>query len=539
MPDPCPPTGQQAEPARPAIFILHTTERLLKWLMVLVAAAFTCFYYWAAYHRFRYPMQLEWLEGGVLDMVRRVVAHQPVYAAPGKNFVPFIYTPFYCYVSAWASRLFGLNLSTLRLVSIASTTGCLVLIFQFVRRLTARLLPAAFAAGLFAALYVHSTLWFDVGRVDMLYLFFLLLAIDLAERGLPIWAGLAFACAFETKQTAIVIALIVLAHEWERPRRFVAGLLSFLALAGGSALLLNHQTHGWYFYYTFFLPSHQQIRAQKVISFFLHDLGAPLGISLLLILAALLFSSKTLQNKRRWMLVSFTTIGVGISCFSSRLHLGGTNNVTLPLWAWICMMAGLALYGLIAETQRLPDLLGTRIRIAVLAACSVQFLQLIERSSDYIPTHSQIEEAARVNRQIAQLPGPLFVIHNVIDPGSAGQQSFANTMAVWDVLRADHGPAAQHLRDELVQSLKDKEYAGIISDVPANNMLPVEEPFLREINQAATASYPVERPILSPLQSMLFFGNPQTPGVKPNVLYLPGPLDQNHKAEPSSPSNPN
>jgi len=192
-------------------------------LLSLIASGFIALFYLIAYRRFRYPDQLEWLEGGVLDAVRRVVHHQPVYVAPSSTFIPFIYTPGYYYVSALLCRFMGVTFAPLRLLSILATTGCLVLVFCFVRRNTKSSFCGLLSAGLFAALYAQTNAWFDLARVDMLALFFLLAGIFAAQQGLTVWAAVAFAVAFQTKQSAAGVAVFVLAHEFTRPRRVFRG----------------------------------------------------------------------------------------------------------------------------------------------------------------------------------------------------------------------------------------------------------------------------------------------------------------------------
>ena len=59
--------------------------------------------------RARYPFELEWMEGGVLDHVRVVLSGQPLYRAPSVEFTPFIYTPFYYAVCAALARVFGVG----------------------------------------------------------------------------------------------------------------------------------------------------------------------------------------------------------------------------------------------------------------------------------------------------------------------------------------------------------------------------------------------------------------------------------------------
>ncbi len=508
-------------------------ERVLQLLLAACGLGFLGLFYFIAYRRFRFPMQLEWAEGGVIDMVRRLATHQALYVAPGKNFVPFMYTPVYYYASAWLGRFTGINLATLRLVSIAATTGCLIVIFFFVLRQTRSVLAGWIASGFFVALFAQSAGFFDLARVDMLYLFFLLIALYLSQRGLPIWAAIAFALAFQTKQSGLAVAVIVLAHDFRRPRKLMEGLGTFGLLAGGSSWLLDRINGGWYHYYTVFLPAHQAWKTHKLGSFLLHDLMTPLGIALLLVLsAAMLYRnapregkgtlSKLSDEERRMRLfVLFTSFGLGIACLTARLHLGGIVNVTLPLLAWICILAGLSVHQLLAYSPHLPDGLARSLRVTVLAACVVQFAQLVYQPGLYVPTKDQTASAQRVVQQIAAMPGPIFVIHNVVDSGSSGKPGFANSMAMWDVIRADHGPAAQNLKAELIRSFQQKEYAGVLSNSSPTDMDPVEEPYLTEINRAAAQAYPVEKPILNPVESMLFYSNPLTPQAKPNVLYLP------------------
>ena len=100
---------------------------------VLVAAlGFVACYLAVALTRFRYPYQLEWMEGGVLLHVQRVLNGQQLYGAPSLHFTPFLYTPLYYYVSAGFAWLVGLHLSTLRIVSIVSSLVALGAVYRLV-----------------------------------------------------------------------------------------------------------------------------------------------------------------------------------------------------------------------------------------------------------------------------------------------------------------------------------------------------------------------------------------------------------------------
>lgn len=214
-------------------------------------------------------------------------------------------------------------------------------------------------------------------------------------------------------------------------------------------------------------------------------------------------------------------MGPGVSCITARLHLGGTNNVTLPLWAWICVLTGLGLNHLLEAIDEIGGVTGARLRIALMMARLVQFMQLAQSPSEYIPTHRQQALAQQMNQKIAALPGNAYVVHNVVDAGSAGKASYANSMTIWDVLHADHGPAAQNLRSELIRSFQQKEFSTILSDASSDAMMPVEIPYLSDINHAAALAYPEEQQTMPPLDQMLLYTSPETPGMKPNVMFLP------------------
>ena len=68
----------------------------------LVAAAlwYLGAYLVVALARLNYPYDLEWMEGGTLEHVARVLGGRPLYVAPSLEFTPYIYAPLYYYVAA-------------------------------------------------------------------------------------------------------------------------------------------------------------------------------------------------------------------------------------------------------------------------------------------------------------------------------------------------------------------------------------------------------------------------------------------------------
>ena len=200
---------------------------ILKKILAPVAILYLLVYVVIACLRLRYPFELEWMEGGSVDHVRRILDGKGLYVEPGIDFVPYIYTPLYFYVSAALARVIGIGFLPLRIVSFVSSLGCLLLIAGWVRRETDSRLFGLLAAGLFAATFRAGGAWLDIARVDSLCLLLFLAGACLlrfaASPGGTGAAGLLLALSFLTKQTALVMAAPLVVATFHRSRR--SGLL--------------------------------------------------------------------------------------------------------------------------------------------------------------------------------------------------------------------------------------------------------------------------------------------------------------------------
>ena len=120
---------------------------------IVFAIVFACsavaigLYLYTAAHRMRFRFELEWMEGGILEHVKRVLAGKTVYPAPSVDFVPFIYNPLYYYVAAPFCAALGLEMFPLRLVSFLASVASFLLLFFLVRKHTDSLLAGVFATG--------------------------------------------------------------------------------------------------------------------------------------------------------------------------------------------------------------------------------------------------------------------------------------------------------------------------------------------------------------------------------------------------------
>jgi hypothetical protein len=143
-----------------------------RFALVAAACAFIGVYLYVAAARIAYPYEIEWMEGGSLEHVERILTGRPIYVKPSLDFIPYIYTPAYYYVAAAVSQITGIGFTPLRLVSFLASLVCFTLVFEFVRREGGSASCGVISAGLFAATFRLGGAWFDVARVDSLFMLF-------------------------------------------------------------------------------------------------------------------------------------------------------------------------------------------------------------------------------------------------------------------------------------------------------------------------------------------------------------------------------
>ena len=292
--------------------------------------------------RLGYPFPLEVLESNSLVEVHRILAGQPLYAAPTVSYVPDGYPPLYFAVSAAAASVLGQSYLALRLVSLVSSLACFAVVARCVQRETASAAAGLAAAGLLAATYFATGNWFDVARVDSLFLALSIAGLYAARwmrsrRG-AIVAGLLLGAAFLTKQTALAEGAAVLAAVAAGPRRRLAitAALAYAAVLAASTLALGLASHGWYLYYAFEQMSQHALSLAAAGRFWARYLLPTLGIAV----AAVLLGVRRLPPALLAGCVALVAEG-----WAALVHTGGGVNDLLPAYLAVAVLAGLALGG--------------------------------------------------------------------------------------------------------------------------------------------------------------------------------------------------
>jgi hypothetical protein len=207
--------------------------------------------------RVGFPLELEWMEGGILHAARRFQHGESLYPPPSPEFVPFLYTPGYAVTLGVLGWVFPLDYALGRCVSVLAWMAIGAAAWRAVAREGKPSSHRALAVGLWCSGYVFTFRWIDLVRPDTLFLALALWALVLLRES---WgdarkaalAGVLMALAFWTKQTAMVLiiasgvgALLV------APRQLWIYAAVIAVVDGGGMLLANPRTDGWLWRYVF------------------------------------------------------------------------------------------------------------------------------------------------------------------------------------------------------------------------------------------------------------------------------------------------
>jgi hypothetical protein len=458
---------EKALAALPQVVKIAVLGGALLYLVMFVALA--CM-------RMSYPHELEWMEGGTIQHVQRVLDGQQIYVEPTLEFTPFIYTPLYFWVAAAASKVLGLGFFSLRLVAFVATLGCAAAILLFVRRETRSFYCGGLSACLYLATFTLTGGWLDISRSDPLFIL-LLLGSVYALRSKPgllvaALAGVLLALSFLAKQTALMVAVPLVLYTLISARkhpRLLAFPVVFITLVIVSSRLLDGATDGWFSFYIFELPRMHAFLPEKTIRFWLFDVGQPLSIALGLSLVTIGLMLRK-PNKNDFIFFFLLLGGMVGAAWFSRMHDGGYNNVVMPAYAFLAMLFGMGIHTLTASGEESPaGLLGIDQRhfgTAVMVLCLIQFLSLSYDPRLQLPTAADRQAADSFSSTLKAFEGDVLVPYHGELASRSGKLFCAQGMALNDVLRMEDSKIQRKLEDEIATAIQSGTYDAIVLDEP-------------------------------------------------------------------------
>jgi dolichyl-phosphate-mannose-protein mannosyltransferase len=430
--------------------------------------------------RLGYPGHLEILEENSLVEVDRILAGQQLYPAPSVSFVPDGYTPLYFAVSAGVASVLGQSYLPLRLVSLVASLACFAILGRLVHGETRSRAAGMAAAGLLAATYFAVGTWFDVARVDSLFLALSVAGLYAARRAYrtrgAVAAGLLLGAAFCTKQAALMEGVAVLAALAAGPRRRLAAVAAaaWAAVVAGSTLALGLASHGWYVYYVFEQMSQHALSPGNASQFWMSELLPTLGIAI----------CASLLGARRMPLVLLAgCAALAVEAFAARAEAGSNLNDLLPVYMTVAVLAGLAMGGHPAPSPRLagrfarPAWLARFVRwrrgaarrwipVAVSGLVVVQvgvlaggfrLSQAFPPAADRIAAQRLVTVARALGGTVAIPAAPAIAV-------MAGLPPAEDQVAAADVLHASDQGAKTIFMSSLARAVAAQRFSGIITE---------------------------------------------------------------------------
>lgn len=425
--------------------------------LAALALAFVILYLAVACARIAYPYELEWEEGGHVDHVLRILNGEKLYVPPSLEFVPFFYTPLYFYVSAAAAKVLGAGFVPLRLISILSSIVSFWILFRLVRRETGSIAAGMLAAGLFAATFRISGAWFDLARVDSLFLCLLLAGLctlRFMETGrAAALGGFFIALSFLTKQTALLAgSLPLLAVLFINRRRGLIACGVFAAITGVSTLLIDRLHDGWYRYYLFGIGGFP-IERTMVLGFWTRDLLFQIPVALAASVAAL---AAVRSDRPRFWFYGSAMFSMVLSSWFFRLHTGGYANVLFPAFAIISALAAWKIHDACSAPGPVAWIAGF--------LCAGQLAFLIYNPSAQIPSAADRAAGDDFIQKLSKIEGDVLIPYHGYYSVLAGKSAHAHVSSMIDIVVSGDPVWCVRLVDEINAQLRARKFGAIVLD---------------------------------------------------------------------------
>jgi 4-amino-4-deoxy-L-arabinose transferase-like glycosyltransferase len=451
--------------------------------------------FFVVYQRIGIPMALEWGEGAGINQIYRLLSGQQIYTAPTLDFMPLVYTPAYYWLASVIGKISSQVELSARLLSFLSSLGAAGIIAWLVNRDTKNHLGAWLSGALYLACYGLSDGFFDLIRVDSLYVFILLVALVVLQitsrPGGLILAGATIALGFFTKQSTLIVFIPLLVYllikDWKRM------WLLFAVIAAGILLpffLLNASSNGWFTYYILELPREHGYSLVSAINFWVGDLIGPLGIA---VGFGLIFSTPFLMGcffKRNttnlqksteseleeqsgstassaWTYLLFAAGAIGAAWITRASNGGGANNA-MSAYAAIAILFGLGFdraITLIQDNEKPKDYY----LLVMSGLVAIQFIGILYNPFSFIPTAGEIEANEMLIAYLENLDDTAWIPYRSHLPRLAGKPTMIHAVNLFELtgyFKGDVLVEGEKLVEELRNRICYQEFDLIVLDQP-------------------------------------------------------------------------
>lgn len=410
--------------------------------------------------RLFYPYQLEWMEGGEIEHIVRILEGKNIYSQPTLEFIPYIYTPLFYYIGVVFVKIFGINFFSTRLISVLSFLLILILTYWVAHRYTKDRFWSLVSVGLLCLSYSTTGFWFDLARVDTLANLFMLLSfffITYEKSKQSLLSSLFAFCAFYTKQSFFAIHIFLLLGLLIQNRRlFFQHFFLYFTLILLSTIFETIKSDGWYIFWNFTLPATHHWIWSRILTFWTVDILPFYSIALALIISFVLSERRKIFEDTNIYLFLFL-FGTVFSSYLLRLHYGGYLNVLIPLVISVSIVFPIISFKF---QQNLNNKSGDLLFGTLLL---LQFALLIYDFRTPIPTEKDRKDIEYLLSSFSKVDGEVYLMGYNYIQRYIGKKSFPHYVLVNDLLTSN-SKEKENFKDELINALKSKKFSAIVLD---------------------------------------------------------------------------
>ena len=442
--------------------------------------------------RIMLPFDLEWGEGAGINQIYRTLNGEQLYTAPSLIFAPLVYTPFYYWLSSILSGINNQVILTARMISLFASLGSVGIIAWLVIKETRNQLAGWLAGALYLACFALSDAYYDLIRVDSLYVFlllltFLILRISSKRTGITV-AGLAIALGFFTKQSTLFVFLPLIAFLMGRFWKSAWPMLPTMMLGIMLPWYLFHvQSGGWFTYYILRLPREHGYSLVSAVDFWVGDLLGPLGIaagfSLLYILYSLyrnknkdlrsyggVLREESLRDDARLQTLYYFLFALGAvgAAWITRTSNGGGANNAMSAYAAVAMLFGLG-FNLVNSLVKNSSRDGEIVQAALYGMVVIQFIGLMYNPFNLIPTDQEVMATNQLIAQMEKVEGPIWIPYRSHLPRDAGKAPSIHAVNLFELTGYFKGnvlPEGRELVGQIQEQICYQSYGLIVLDQP-------------------------------------------------------------------------
>jgi hypothetical protein len=426
-----------------------------------------------AFLRLFHPLELDCIEGVMMDHIVRLAQGRPIYVEPSLSYIPLSYMPFYAAVSSLLARAFGPALWEPRLVSMLSAFGIAAVVMNVLRAETRSWTLGLAGAALYLLGFGITGSCYDVARPDSLMLLLAFGGLLVLRHTTGGWGAVAGALllvvAFFTKQHAAMFLLAALVHmAFNDRRRLPVFALTLFVGCGGGYGLLQLALGPWFSFYTWEVPSHwSQFSRIRLFNYLSHGVFGSLALLTIASLLSLAVPERPWRGPSGiWAWATLGALGTGVL---ATLDPYAYRHVLSPTMVALSIMGPLSLHRV---ALRLVAGGGNRTAAVVVPTLLLvlQFVPLVYPVRRQLPRPGGTIAHAVFMYRLHRLPGPVLMPYHGYYSWSAGRGSSLQIIALEDIMRSRGNRLLRsdpHYVERLFRPLREGSHRpAIVTDVP-------------------------------------------------------------------------